>query len=479
MDLYDFPQLVADTSAEAAAAEFDRMRNELPQEWMTEEPLRTNLDSFVITPDHSRYTVSVDDVPFECLYFPDITDRLYIMLSAGGTTTRRYPSFMRWKYKSCLKGHLMCIDDPMYYYHPELYHVMWYYGTKDKSYLALLIDLIKNIAAQLGIPAENVTIIGSSGGGYAALYAGNRIDHSSVIAINPQFYPKNWTSTAAISSFKSWGIDLSKNDKFGRNGIVLDNKTSYFLVVSNICSEQDFVQQLGEYIKDKDIKLRYGISQHGNLITWVHNTQFSVPHWVIPEKVSITILDEILRKCKMGYNANELTNISSLFNELLVDKYSEKTRLFEMRDKLIAERCSSETVSALLINMIRSHIERAYERSVSEGSLKLSEDSLSIRTKIFSQSNIIFYIGSKDNIRYQIVSREGEILFRLLIKDWKRYLSKEAYTEALSDSGIEFAFGQYEFVCSTVIDPDDIYGCIDNVIEKSLKLIEKFEFSKI
>ncbi len=470
MDLYDFPQLVEDTSAEAAAAEFDRMRNELPQEWMTEEPLRTNLDSFVITPDHSRYTVSVDDVPFECLYFPDSTDRLYIMLSAGGTTTRRYPSFMRWKYKSCLKGHLMCIDDPMYYFHKGLSHVMWYYGTKDKSYLALLIDLIKNIAAQLRIPAENVTIIGSSGGGYAALYAGNRIDHSSVIAINPQFYPKNWTSTAAMSSFKRWGIDLSdENEKFGRNGIVLDNKTSFFLVVTNLCSEQDYRHQLCEYTKDKDIEPAYGISQHGNLITWVHNTPYRVPHWVIPEKVSIAVLDLILQKCKKGYNANELTNASALFNELLIEKYEAKTRL-EEKSK------APDRADTLLTKLIFNRLEKAYSGDI-PANYKAWLDSTGITMKIYSPSNIIFYTGSQKKIRYQLLYYMDDVFFCLLVNDAHSFMPEDKLEESLLSSGLKFRFGKQELICSTVIDPDDIYGCIDSVIEKSLKLIEQFDLT--
>ena len=221
MDLYDFPQFSEDMSAVAAASEFDRMRNELPEAWMTEDPIKTDISSFTLSPEHNRYTVSVDEVPFECLYFPDKENRLYIMLSAGGTTTRRYPSFMRWKYKNYLKGHLVCIDDPMYYFHPGLFHVMWYYGTKDKSYLALLIELIKNIAAQLSIPPENVTIIGSSGGGYAALYAGNRIDHSSVIAINPQFYPKSWTIFLLYQTFARSRILFSSSAPLSRTRTTL------------------------------------------------------------------------------------------------------------------------------------------------------------------------------------------------------------------------------------------------------------------
>ena len=469
MDLYDFPQFSEDMSAVAAASEFDRMRNELPEAWMTEDPIKTDISSFTLSPEHNRYTVSVDEVPFECLYFPDNENRLYIMLSAGGTTTRRYPSFMRWKYKNYLKGHLVCIDDPMYYFHPGLFHVMWYYGTKDKSYLALLIELIKNIAAQLSIPPENVTIIGSSGGGYAALYAGNRIDHSSVIAINPQFYPKSWTSTAAMKSFKSWGIDLNdENEKFGRNSIVLDNKTSYFLVVSNLCSEQDFVQQLCAFVKDKDYTPSYGISQHGNLITWVHNTPYRVPHWVIPEKVSIAVLDHILQKCKKGYNANELTNISSLFNEVLIDKYTAKTQL-EEKNK------APDKADTLMTRLIFNRLKKAFPSNITDSIKERLGNSAEVSLKIYSPSNTIFYIGSQRNIRYQLLYYMEDVFFCLLINDPYSLMTEDRLESFLSASGMKYRFGKQGLICSASIDPDDIYGSIDNVIEKSIELMKSSE----
>ncbi len=471
MDLYDFPRFSEDLSPEGASSVFDSMRENLPDKWMNEEAYKTDINSFAISPDHSRYTVSVDEVPFECLYLPDNTDRLYIMLSAGGTTSRRYPSFMRWKYKSYLKGHVVCIDDPMYHFHKGLSHVMWYYGTKDKSYLELLIRLIGNIASQLSIPPENVTIVGSSGGGYAALYCGNRIDHCSVIAINPQFYPKNWTSTATIKSFKDWGIDLSDpNEKFGRNGIVLDNNTSYFMVITNMCSEQDYVHQLGEYAKGKNFDLKYGISQHGNFLTWIHNTPYKVPHWVIPEKLSIVTMDQILRKCKKGYNANELINISSLFNEILVDRYAAKTQLEEKAK-------ASDKADSLITKLINSRIKKIFPDHLPENFTAWLNGDDEVMVKRFSPANVFYYIGSQRSIRYQLVSSVEEVYFCLLVKDAYSFMPEGKLEDYLENAGIKYRFGKNDLICSVVLDPENLNECIDTLLSNSMKLIGQFDFS--
>lgn len=405
LNLNDFPQLLTNFSPLDAASEME-IRRQADTSWMTEKSHICDYESFILDESHKRYTICYNDVPFECLYLPKShSKRLYVMLSGGGRKGKkvRYPLFLRWKYNTLLDGNILCIDDPMMSFHNKINHVMWYYGTKDVSYMHLLIDIIKKVILQLSINAKDVTFIGSSGGGYAALYAANLLDYSSAFAMNPQYIPKNWGYPVIYNNFSKWGLNLDIDDQFGRNKLNLTNKTSTFMIMMNAASNSEYNLQFVPFMNDYNIVPQYGISQKDNIITWIHSTPYKKPHSASATKVGIAFADYLLKKAKLGVNLNEIKNLSVLANELLYEKYSSKESL-EYAESLLTE---TDNFYQFLMQTISNHIKNILSVKIvelSSNSLKnFFFDNYDITSSLGKKSGMMsFYIGTQKACRYTL-----------------------------------------------------------------------------
>ena len=218
------------------------------------------------------------------------------------------------------------MDDPMYHFHPAYPNIAlanWYYGTPEKSYLVVMSKLIRKVIDQLGIKPEDVTFIGSSSGGYAALYSANLLDRSAAIAMNPQFVPYYWQTKLIAPKFLEWGIDLGDfEDPFERKRIKLTNPTSRFFISINVKSNADYKEQMGAFIEDHPwLKPKLGISQSDNITMWLLSANYNNNHLVFPNEIGLLFADQILQQQLNGYDANELTYMSQLMNEVIREKH--------------------------------------------------------------------------------------------------------------------------------------------------------------
>ena len=113
----------------------------ISKKWINEDPIKSNVQKFKIIENINRYCIENNNINYECLFFPSTTKKLYISLCGGGRNGKKYPVFLRWKYINILDGNYLCIDDPMYgetinkQYSEKTNGVLWYYGTKQVSYL--------------------------------------------------------------------------------------------------------------------------------------------------------------------------------------------------------------------------------------------------------------------------------------------------------------------------------------------------------
>lgn len=299
--------------------------SEYNKDWINLTTKNIQLSDLRMEREQNRYTIMVEGVPFECLYFPSETKRLIVSLNGGGAASRRYPNFLRWKHKNYYNGHFICIDDPMYFYHPGTRHVMWYYGDSETSYLKLLIKIVEEVISQLDIPRHNVFFLGSSGGGTAALFCANNMDNTNAIAMNPQIVLDRWQSPYIKEHFKEWGVDLSGEDKHNRNVVVLDNKTSRFAITNNIYSSEDYDKHFLDFCDRHKITPTYGISLHDNICTWVHATEYANIHSANPEKIGVStlmfLLDKMRNDSDLNKKSDELNALSLLMNESLNENY--------------------------------------------------------------------------------------------------------------------------------------------------------------
>ena len=146
----------------------------------------------------------------------------------------------------------------------------------------MMSKLIRKVIDQLGIKPEDVTFIGSSSGGYAALYSANLLDRSAAIAMNPQFVPYYWQTKLIAPKFLEWGIDLGDfEDPFERKRIKLTNPTSRFFISINVKSNADYKEQMGAFIEDHPwLKPKLGISQSDNITMWLLSANYNNNHLV-------------------------------------------------------------------------------------------------------------------------------------------------------------------------------------------------------
>lgn len=317
----DFPEIYHDISTETICTVRDFLYKPITK-WKNTYPQILNYDT--LSKDlPSRFIINHKNVPFECLYFDDSSDKLIISLGGGGRKNKKYPTFFRWKYKNFVGGKFLCIDDPMYFYHKESTSVMWYYGTKELSFLTLLAEIVKKIISILKIDTKNVIFLGSSGGGYAAIYLANLINGTTAIALNPQYEISKWNPKITNFFKDKIGIDISsKDDIFNRNILNITNKSSLYFIVENCASDVDYKKQFLPFCKRHSITPTYGITQYQNIITWVHASFGPELHSSNPERLGIKIIEFLKDEYSRGNDINQFKKLSYILNEALNDKYT-------------------------------------------------------------------------------------------------------------------------------------------------------------
>ena len=118
----------------------------------------------------------------------------------------------------------------------------WYYGDKEKSLLALSLEIVKSVGEHFNIKRENIIFFGSSGGGYASIYAASLLNGTLAIALNPQVYIQSFQQTKAFERIT--GFDLHVPDLLHRNdpAYMIKNSSSKFCVIYNQQSTFDMFQ---------------------------------------------------------------------------------------------------------------------------------------------------------------------------------------------------------------------------------------------
>ena len=207
------------------------------------------------------------------------------------------------------------------YYNRKFTGVKWYYGTKDTSYLVEMVPLIYKFIDALNVKQEDIIFLGSSGGGYAAIYLANLFDGATAMALSPQYDIGHLNPRDNKIFMEEYGIDLLDDDKFNRNVLKITSKNSLFFLVENSLSEMDWDKQFLPFCKRHGIIPKYGISQYDNIITWVHASNGIDTHTSNPEKCGIVILEFLLNEYRRGVDINLFNKFSFVLNEILNDKY--------------------------------------------------------------------------------------------------------------------------------------------------------------
>lgn len=479
MNYIDYPKMIKSSLPEDAIVEMEGVRKS-NTEWMKQESLKCSFKDFEIKESQNRYTIEHEGVPFECLFLPRPGKKLYVMLSGGGTiTTRKYPSFLRWKYQKMLDGNVLCIDDPMYYFNTDFKLVMWYYGNKEVSYLHYVVDIVKKFMEKLSLTGEDVTFLGSSGGGYSSIFCANMIDYSSAIAMNPQFELKDWNAPIVYDKFKSLGIDLNEEDKFGRNHLRVTNKNSKFVIILNSKSSKEYREQFMPFFERQGITPHYGIAQYDNIVTWIHGTDYAPNvHSAIPHKNGVGFANFLLTKLKEGADINAYDGLGLLANEVMYEKWEMQENYDKLdKEKKVFLKFFAEHVGQLL----KENICRKIPRDASANLSRMLENKYDVETvTIWSTSQVSCYIGTQRTIRYNVVFQDEKLFLRLIVDDadenFKNFDKLKLYLQEIrgvkianwriTDSGL--------LTMSTVLYPDKMEKKVSDFIELTVDMLNKY-----
>ncbi len=300
------------------------------RDWVDQDPVVTDKDQLQFVSGQYRYAVEHNGIRYEMLYLPKKNSRrqpcdLFVSLCGGGRQNKPYPYFLRWKYANFLDGDYLCIEDPMYALN-SFKKVQWYYGTESVSYLHELVPVLRRIMEQFHISGEQLCFFGSSGGGTAALQLANMIDGSSAIALNPQFDLYRWKPEVTKFFREGLHIDLSRQDMFQRNMLQLTNRKSTFLICMNMASPRDR-RQFSDFSLRTGIPCRYGLSQHGNIITVLHMSHGASLHGSFPLELEFVLLQYVLKAAKTHADLDVLRNFSVFYNEVLNRHYVNAAQL--------------------------------------------------------------------------------------------------------------------------------------------------------
>ena len=476
MKLDDMVKLIEAENPIEATAEFDNLR-QVDKGWTTQEAVRSSLDDFEIIEGQNKYTIEHESVPFEFLFLPSAEKKLYVLLSSARLHFRRtYPAFMRWKYQNFFKGNILCVDDPMYYFHPDTYGAAWFYGTEDVSYVALLVDIIKKFMKQLNIEADQVVFLGSSAGGTAALYCANLLDNSAAIASNPQFELKDLHSQIT-ADFKKIGLDLYEQDKLNRNHMTLTNPKSRYAIAMNARSEEEYETQFVPFFERQKITPKFGITVHDNIITWIHSTKYWDTHKVIPGEVSLALMDFLLEKLRNNEDVNEITNLSILANQTLADIWDLKWQ----NENLTAER---DAAYKFFIKNISDYICETLTRKIPKN---MSTDLRKFVDYDYDISHIArntgfsdYCIGAQRIYRYNIFYLKGKFYFRIKFSDYASHFSKkeelDKYLESIMGQKIQKCFvdATGALVVGVELNPENAEKQIADFIDLSLDFLQAY-----
>lgn len=183
----------------------------------------------------------------------------------------------------------------MYKLHPDL-ETAWYYGDKDVFGIGELLGAVDAVRRAQGVEKRDVFFLGSSSGGYAALFLCDLMKGSSCLAMNPQLAPPNWWSHYMLAN--ALGLDPAAPDPFGRNDIsrIGKNRESRFLISCSPKSKEDFDMQVKPLFDElygspyADVSELPPVVIRNNFIFMFARANYPLPHQLLIDQAPAAIL---------------------------------------------------------------------------------------------------------------------------------------------------------------------------------------------
>lgn len=164
------------------------------------------------------HTVDCGPLALPLAIQPAAGDVLTVLFQGAVDRARmRLPIFVRWRYQLEMgAGPTMAVADPTLDLSDSM-RLGWYLGTEAMDLVPRIADAVQKTAAALG--TKHIVLVGSSGGGFAALQVAAHLPEAVVVAMSPQTDLRKYSPrlvTAAVgpafgmSQVSETGIPISR-----------------------------------------------------------------------------------------------------------------------------------------------------------------------------------------------------------------------------------------------------------------------------
>ncbi len=296
-----------------------------------------------------NFSVDIGTANFDCYFKDSDSDYLFVSLRSWRSPGERLYAFQRWTYSSFVNARFLAVNNPMYYYHPDL-NTGYYIGSNDENYLEYLADIVKRIAKTCGIKNERIILFGSSSGGTAAIHCGYLIPGSFSVSINSQLLPD--IIQGLKDNLSNSGIELSELEKERSDtGYCIENGSSRHLFISNIASSMDW-EPLIRYCNRRGMHLHYGFnaSEDNRFFVWLfeaYGVGKNGGHHAWENRPMMYAIEYVYKSIIERGFIDPL--LPCIFSEFWFDRYELITRkeIEKQKAEMSPSRTSDEVVSSM------------------------------------------------------------------------------------------------------------------------------------
>lgn len=310
-----------------------------------------SLDEIKKTKVDGKFSINVSGYQFDGFYHYGGEKFLYVVFCGARTSggaMAPIPQYPRWSYYSIIEklgGSFLCFSDPMFVKYPTL-KLGWFYGDEKVSGIAESLKIVEAISKRDHIDEQNIYFYGSSGGGYASLYAASLWPGSLAVAINPQLFIQDYIHTNHF--IETTGIDLHRLDPLKRNDLLKQIQThdySKYLILFNVCSTYDMKQYAYPLISYFDLKLDSIIADKENLGLWLYECAGAPePHTSFETKSIFYFIYFIANRFKSGDSLYKFKEAILFTTEQWHDIFDLKNKLYQSEKKLkVSKACSYQS----------------------------------------------------------------------------------------------------------------------------------------
>lgn len=219
-----------------------------------------SLDHLEIHQGQQTYGVTVNKVPLNFFYHKKRADRkkLLVMLPGASARKKSHMDFQRHAWARDFKQHdVVAFTDPTLK-PTNTIGLAWFQHTPERYGIEATATLIRKLIEKGGYAPQDVTLFGSSGGGFAVLQLADFFPEATVLAINPQIFLYNYTPSfyqAMLDTCYPGMTDAEVRKKF-RDRITVritpQDRKAPVVIFQNRHDEKHMNKHLRPFLKQQD-----------------------------------------------------------------------------------------------------------------------------------------------------------------------------------------------------------------------------------